>query len=208
MSYSNQGLVEALLGRDLTDPEILMLSFVLGAVDAYIDSETGTPFSSGASTTRYYDAGRWDDLQTVISIDQWSDITAIECLDIDGTTVLDTYVEHENYELGPRNATIKTYIERQYYPFWPGNSTLAVTGTYGSGSVPNDIVYLATYLACKYISSGGFLDSGTTGPIKKESIEGYSREYSDTGASMTMGSLADEIVENILDRYRANEVLL
>lgn len=207
MSYSNQSLVQNLLGRALTADEVTLLPYIFAAVDGYIDNETGVTWGS-ASGTKYFDGSSFPNgYVNLISIPGASAVTSVSYVDSDG--VASEPYDSSSYILGPLNSSTKTYIEFRSQFMWPGLGSIKVEGTFGGGTVPDDIIYLATYLTVKYLNAGGYSSGNTSGPLVKESIEGYSREFAGSSSSVSdfMG-LNDAIVTGILSRYNADEILI
>lgn len=203
MSYSNASLVTDLLGRALTSAETTLLPYILSAVDKYIDSETGLTWGS-SSATKYFDGGSTPNgYLSLISFPAATGITAISYVDGDNT-VIDTF-DDADYVLGPLNSTTKTYVEFRNRYLWTGLGNIAITASWGSGTVPDDIVYLATYMANKYLANQ-FADGTAAGKVSKESLEGYSREYA--FSVIGLNDIADEVVASILGRYTADNVFL
>lgn len=215
MAYTNQETIEAYLGRSLTDPETIMLSFLLASIDTVIDNTTHQTFTSDGPATRTYDGGDYPPLSDVsptyevvriIQLDPCRDVTAVTRTDSTGEITY-TYIEGQDYILGPQNQDLKTYIEKRYWPFYPGTGNISVTATFSfSDTVPPDIQYVATYLAAQMITSGGYIGSDVSGPVTLEMIEGYRREYESSSSSQVT---VDGFAQKILDNYGTqDEVLL
>lgn len=192
MAYTDEATVEAFLGRDLTANEQTILPLALAAVEAFINDALGASYASGDATTRYFDGnGRY------LLTDAVRDVTKIELVDSDdANTVLEEYDLDEQYEQLPANSDVKSYFYKRS-GHWPtGTSNIAVTGKFSlADEAPDDIKYLATYLVSKLFSKG------VTGELKRESIEGYSREWKTF-------STTDEVVQSILNKYLDDEVYL
>lgn len=174
-NFTSTANISDYLGRSLTTHESDYLANVLlDAVDDYIQRVTGTTFSVGESEARYYDGdgGRW------LFIDTATTVTKVEIVTQDSTESVDeTLTLGSDYLKYPLN---QSYIDRLYKKSssnlasgsaWPvGKKRTKVTGTFGI-AVPDAIVHVATMLA------SGYLD--TTKNLKSESIEGYSRTFSE-----------------------------
>ncbi len=205
MSYSSEALVEALLGRDLTANEQLLLPYIFASVDAYIDDQTGITWGS-ATATKYFDGSSFPNgYVSLLSFPGASAITSVSYIDSEGTTV-DTF-DPSDYVLGPLNSPTKTYVEFRNRILLSGVGNIAITGTFGGGDIPQDIIYLATYLSVNTIISGSYLGADTTGPVKSESLEGYSRTYVDSSSSTSSWD-TDPVVMGILTHYTDDEILL
>ncbi len=188
MSYTNQTLIEAFLGRSLSSKETTLLDYVIEAAESFINDKIHTPFGDSAITTKYYDGG-----SKILEIDPCTAITKVAIVDSDGT-VLYEYDEDE-YEARPRNDTLKTWIEKRFDGFRHGIANIAVTANFTRGEVPKDIQWLATYL------SGRLLSKDVKEGLKAESIEGYSRQFSDFTSEDTKAQM-------ILNKYIEDEVLI
>lgn len=207
MSYSNQSLVQNLLGRALTADEVTLLPYIFAAVDGYIDNETGVTWGS-ASGTKYFDGSSFPNgYVNLISIPGASAVTSVSYVDSDG--VASEPYDSSSYILGPLNSSTKTYIEFRSQFMWPGLGSIKVEGTFGGGTVPDDIIYLATYLTVKYLNAQSNTASGVSGPVTSESLEGYSRTYAGSNSdAINVNFFADGITIGILGKYRADEILL
>lgn len=206
MSYATQKQIEAILGRCLTDSEVILLPGVNASVDAWLNNQVGSLFSSETGT-RIYDGG-----SHVVDIDPVKDISSVVLINTAGDTVF-TY-SGEDYIVGPYNSDYKTYIEKNFYenapyidwlydvPCWPNGYRVAVTGEFGLGDVPENISYLAGYLASKLYSGSAFSIAG----IAEESIEGYRRRYGDVSGALDGLYQSDPIVQFILDPYTGSEI--
>lgn len=183
MSYTNQTNLEAFLDRVLTENEQTILPLVLAAVDSYINDQIGTSYTSSSPTIRYYNGG-----SKFLNIDPAVSITKVAVVN-DDETDSENYVLNEDYEARPRNQTVKTWIERRSGKFPEGTANIAVSGTFTLGNIPDDLVFVATYLAGQLFSK-----RNTTG-LKSESIEGYSY----TLAELRVDS--DPIIDMTLSKY-------
>lgn len=198
MAYATQSSVEGVLGRSLTADEIAALPALLAAIDAFINAETGRTFETPASqSTRYYDVER----SRMVDVDPFvtDDSHPFEVFYVDADENSIQTVDESEYEARPRNETVKTWLQRRtgrWGSGCPSNVTnLAVKAHFGGGTAPDDIKYVAAFLAAQAIGSTESLS------LKSESIEGYSRTFADA-TKTTQGSFVTET----LSRYR--EVLL
>lgn len=188
-NFTSTANIADYLGRSLKTKETDYLNNVLlDAVDDWIQRHTGTTFSVGSSESRYYDGdgGRW------LFIDKATTVTAVKIVTPGSTESVDeTLTLNDDYLAYPLNGD---YIDRLYKQasanggtYWPwGKKRTKVTGTFGI-AVPDAIVHAATMLA------SGYLD--TTKNLKSESIEGYSRTFSE----VTNDS---QEVQDILGQYQ------
>lgn len=166
MALTSEEKIEKYLKRDLTANEVSFLSDnLLDAVDQYISDYTGRTYASGG-TTRYYDGsyGRW------LFIDPVTTITAVEYIDEDGD--VDETLDSTDYIAYPLNKTVKTSLWKRGSNWTGTHNRIKITGTF-TETAPATIVLAATMLAAKYLEAG-------SGNLKSESIEGYSRTFSDT----------------------------
>lgn len=189
MAYTNQTQIEAFLKRSLTANEQQQLAGIIVAVESYINDIIGGSFGTVDETTKYFDGGT-----TIIDIDPVQDVTQVALVN-DDETVNHIYDLGEDFELRPRNETTKYWIESRFGKFPSGLTNIAITGKFTLGDLPDDIAYLATYLA------GQLFSKNITSNLKSESIEGYSR---------TFNALIEEnqVIKLVLDKYLDNEVTI
>jgi hypothetical protein len=168
MSYASQTTVENYLGRTLSASEIASLAYILESADRTINDRLGGSYGAVDVSSKFYDGG-WRHIE----FDSAYEVSAVEMVDSDtSNSVLETYIIGEDLELLPLNQTTKNYMVKRYGYFTSGVGNIKITGRFSLGAtVPDDIVYLATYIA-----SNMLINSQLNG-IKKEAIEGYSREY-------------------------------
>lgn len=171
-NYADQAGIESVLNRKLTESEVAGLPLLLNAVDAFINREAGRSFGIGDEpTTRYYDAedSKYIDIDPVYVDETHGMIVA--SVDAD-ENVLDT-ISVSNYEARPRNEAVKTYLQLRSGRWKRGNgvANIAVTGFFGGGATPDDIKYLAAFMAAQYIGAS------KSAMLKSENIEGYSRTF-------------------------------
>lgn len=174
--YTKQEKIEGILKRSLTDFEGEIVDDVIESVSEDIASYTGREWNSiGFKGTieeevRIFDGDGGNDLY----IDDFSEITQIELLDSQGS-VYSTIDDVEDYILSPSNKPVKesVYLRGHRYPI--GEGRVKVTGKFTSGPVPADVSLVAAQLVAKF-----FTDTSLPAGLKKESIEGYTREFSST----------------------------
>lgn len=202
-NYATQSEVEGILGRSLTSQEQSGLTFLLNAIDQWINDQIGASFTiPDEAATRYYDP---DFGGSIIDIDPLytggEDNTPVVAVVDSDENVVST-LDESIYELRPRNEDVKTWIQLRGGRKWASVcstavTNIAVTGKFGRGSdVPADIKYLAAYLAAQSIGATNSLS------LKSESIEGYSRTFATTSSDYS----SDAVVKRTLDKYR--EVLI
>lgn len=189
MAYTDEATIEAFLKRDLTAYEQTLLPLVLAAVDAFVNDAVGGVYGAVEASTKYYDGGT-----RILDIDPCTDITKVALVDSEETET-NEYELNVDFEARPRNETVKRWIHKRTYAFPAGVANIAVTAKYSLGAVPDQIKYLATYIAGKLFSSA------VSGELKAESIEGYSRTFKEFSKN-------DEVITTILDKYTAEEVVL
>lgn len=142
--------------------------------------------------TRLYDG---NERQNLI-IDDAFDITKVEVgNDFYGLTK--TEIDEDYYRLLPNNYIAKKIpineIHLLYQFFTGGMQNIAITGKFGYGSLPNDIV-----MACIILVSGMYNYSLGANTIKSESIGNYSVSYGDN--NLQWGQF--EMAKGILQKYR------
>lgn len=188
MAYTDQEKIEDYLDRDLTTAEEGLLDLLIASIEAWINDQTGLVFGGSAvSSTRYYDGG-----SKILDIDPVQNITKVCRVNNDETEDYE-YELNIDFEARPRNATVKNWIEKRGGRFPKGVTNIAVTGQFALGiDVPDDISYLATYLAATQI------ESSESGNLKSETIEGYSRTFSEYKRD-------DAIVSSTLNKYTRND---
>lgn len=190
MSYTDQTAIQAFLVRDLTSAEVTMLPMLIAAVTNYLDGELSGSYGEATSSTRYYDGG-----SRIINIQPVQNVTKVAVVDSDESEST-VYELNGDFELRPRNATTKRWLQSRVGKFPAGVANIAVTGEFTLGAtVPDDIKYLATYLA------GRLMDRAAVTGLKSESIEGYSR---------TFGEITQEnpVISMLLAAYTQGDVLL
>lgn len=190
MSYTDKEKIEAQLGTSLSSSQETALPYLLGWIDATINSLLGGSYGQVDPSVRTYEGG----YQT-LAIDPVSNVTSVTIVDDEGD-ITHTY-ELTDYILEPINSETKTYIRKRYGVFPCGNVNIQIAGDFTLGdNAPDDIVYVATYMACKLFTIE------TAGNIEEESIEGYRRKYAVISWS------ADPIVSESFGRLQATDILL
>ena len=190
MSYTDQASIEAFLKRDLTGNEETLLPLILSSIDSFINDQVGGSFGEAEESTRYYDGG-----SKIIDIDPCIEITAVELVDRE-EDVDHTYVLNEDFEARPRNDIAKEWIEKRIGCFPSGVANIGVTAKFTiSEEVPEDIKYLATYLA------GQLFSQNVQGNLKSESIEGYSRTF----ANLIQDN---QVLYMTLNKYKKDDIVL
>lgn len=187
MAYTNEDNIEFFLKRQLSADEQNLLDILLATIDAWIDDQTGSTFASTVGT-KYYDGG-----ERIIEIDPCTTITAIAYVDTDNS-VIETYDPDTDYKLRPINEDTKKWIEFLFCAP-EGIANIAVTASFGLGEVPDDIVYLATFMA------GQMFSSTFTRQLKSESIEGYSRTFAEISEN-------NAFISQTINKYTKDQVLL
>lgn len=190
MAYITQAQLEAYMGRSLTAAEAINFNTLLAATEAYINDLVGGAFGTSVSATRYYDGG-----VRYMSIDKATSITRVALVDKD-LSELYVYENLEEYKAEPINESIKTYIRRTIGKFPRGEDNIAVTGVFGLGAtVPADIQQATMHLM------SNMYQRASSGPFKKESIEGYSYELKDASDEEFFSMLS-------LNKYTKDDLLL
>ena len=181
MAYTDQQTIEDYLKRSLTADEIAYLAVVLPAVDSYIDNYTGTNWEG--ESPAYYDGSRtkW------LNVGRYATITSIQPITYSSAGAEendgDALVANVDYRTYPLNAG---YIDRLYRLNQRWSGRVKITGTFASP--PAAIVDAATKLASGSLST-------QAGDLKRENIEGYTREF--------FGSSEDaQQITGTLDQYR------
>lgn len=165
--YSSQVLVQAQLGRELTTNEILLLNPIASAVDKFINSETGRVFEETLSTARYFDGNSSRELY----IDDATVITEVAEYDAEDQT--STIIAPAEYITRPYNTLPISSIEFVSGNFFArGTKNIKITGKWGyCAKAPDDIKAVASFLVAQcYLNPEN---------LKQESIEGYSRVFSE-----------------------------
>lgn len=195
MAYTTEEKVASFVKHSLSADELELLPQLLVVADSWINDQIEASFNAtdpAASSKKYVP----DSHSKFLDIDPVKTISAVTHYSADGTTLLYDYDLNLQLEEGPRNETVKTYL-RKRYGWWPEYGYIQVTGVFTLGDVPEDIVYLATYLV------GKLLTKSVTGELKKEMIEGYMREFTEF-----KNFADDEVVTTIINKYVKNEIFI
>lgn len=201
-NYTNTTNISTFLQRSLSANESASLTtFILNAVDKWIDSQLETTFANVGATTRYYDGGAH-----TLDIDPVQSVTQLKSINNDAS---DSYLYTENTEfvLEPVNESVKREIvyRGRSRRFPAGQRRMAVTGKfseydYDNAKVPDDIVMAATRLA------GGVLAAGKTtgqgGNIQLEQLEGHEIRYDITSNALEALMNTDPIIAATLGQRR------
>lgn len=200
-NYTNTANVSKFLQRSLTDSENSALtSFILAAVDKWIDRKLETTFAKvSEATTRYFDGGGRS-----IDIDPCQSITDLKSVNNDGS---DSYLYTENTEFvfEPVNETIKREIVYRGYGHFPrGQRRMAVTAKFTeydfeNDTVPQDIIMAATRLATGILVLGKTTGQGN---VKREALEGHMIEYDTSLLNISATADADPILQGMLAERR------
>lgn len=192
MAYATKQSVESVLNRSLTSTEEAGLTSLLAAVDSYINSETGRVFETATEqATRYYDGEN----SRLLDVDPFvaDDTHPFEVFYVDADENKTYDVDVSDFEARPRNEVVKTYLQRRNGRWGSGLGNVAVKAHFGSGDVPADIAYAASWLAAQFIGASKSLT------LKSENIEGYSRTFADA-------SKTNPVILATFERY--HEVLI
>ena len=165
--YTTQEKIEAYLGRDITDDELVILNDVIETVTKFINDYTNRTWGNTVTEPRTFDGSGNKEL----FLPNFTDVTKIELLDTLGGAVLELDVP-DSVVYYPINETVYTSIRRRSGTFPRRPHSVRITATWGSGALPNPVSLSATMLAANYLSTK---KDNLTG-FKKESIEGYSYE--------------------------------
>lgn len=201
-NYTNATNVSQFIQRSLTANESAALTtYILNAVDKWIDRILQSSFANVGETTRYFDGGAHS-----IDIDPCQSITSVKSLNNDGS---DSYSYTENTEVvfEPVNDTVKREIvyRGRGRRFPSGSRRMAVTGKfteydYDAGAVPADIVMAATRMAAGILNAGKIAGQG--GNIQLESLEGHEIRYDITANALESLMESDPILTGMLAERR------
>ena len=174
MALISQSDLEARLGRSLTAEETSAFTLINTALQAYIEKLIGSDLESASLTDRYYDGG----LQH-LPIDPCTDVASIKIVDED-QVVTDT-VDSSDYTLEPINRTLKTMIRYRYGRIYRGFNNIKVNAKF-SIYEDTDTLNIVKNAMLDYLVA----EINENENIVKESIEGYSVEYSNTQAKNSL----------------------
>jgi hypothetical protein len=201
-NYTNTTNISQFIQRSLTANETASLNtFILNAVDKWIDSYLETTFANVGATTRYFNGGAH-----TLDIDPVQSVTALKSLNNDGSDSY-SYTENTEYVLEPVNDTVKREIvyRGRSRRFPSGQRRMALTGKfseydYDNGKVPDDIVMAATRLAGAILAAGK--TTGQGGNIQLESLEGHEIRYDITANALEALMNTDPIIAATLGQRR------
>jgi hypothetical protein len=177
--YTDQLRVEDLIGRELSDQEASGLDTLIGAVSIQIDTYTGRSWSPVdesddgdlEASERYFDGTGSKE----VWVDDFIGLEKVEILDSTGGISV-SLTEETDWQTFPPNKNPKNSVRLRSYRFPNDVGNVRITAIWGGGSPPADVIAVCTELVGKYM-----VRSAETGPFKRESIEGYSKELlSDT----------------------------
>lgn len=190
MSYTDQATIESFVKRALTADEEVILPLILDTVDEYINEQVGGEFGPVVETSRYFDGG-----SKILEIDTCHEISAVEDTGSEDYIIY-SYTGSIDYDARPINEEYKTYLHKRGGKFPSGVANMKVTAKFTENeTVPNDIIYLATYLA------GQLFSKNIVGNYKSESIEGYSRTFADMIEE-------NQVLKMVLDKYSNDDILI
>lgn len=184
MAYTTQANLEAKLnGTSLTSAQVTYFDEVLsGAVDAYIDSQTGTTFGSTA-TAQVYVGG---DDSMFLTIPTMHDITAVSKVEDDGT---ETAIAVDEYSTYPRGEANKYALRRTSGDWEDGIENYKISGKLGFVEIPDDIVMVATELALNALNE-------SDNNVESEKVGDWSVKYAVSENSISAES------KSVLSSYR------
>jgi hypothetical protein len=179
MPYTDQTKIENYLKRSLTAKETGLMMMLLPSIDQTIDAIAGRTFNKATTTTsRYYNGTNGLRLW----IDECIEVSLVEEVDYDDE-VLYEWVLGVDYELYPYNETLKAAIESRGIRFFDGVKRYKITGKFGYTDTPESVSMAATIMA-----AGAF--SNPTA-LKRESIEGYTREWAEDNGEILKAMIAN-----------------
>jgi hypothetical protein len=167
INYTNQSIIESMLGRSLTTSEKNALPLMLPAVKIFIDKKAGSNFSEVEESTRYFDGG-----SSSIDVDPCTAISAIASVNDAGQEDY-TYTDLEDYVAEPQNSVVTREIVRRGGCFPTGLRRMKVTAKFSEyyKGVPEDIRLLASQLIIGVFSASKVAGQGNK---VSESLEGHS----------------------------------
>ena len=135
-------------------------------------------------------------------------ITTLKELDIDGTTVLDTFVEGDDYKQYPfyveTTLTVDGDSPRRRFGtggVWPkGQNNIEIAGTWGRAEVPTDIKKAATLLTIESLMPGSA--RLTHNSVKQATWSDFTVTFKGLGADEAKGLSTGFLeIDLILERY-------
>lgn len=185
MSYTTQDRVEAYLGRQLTENEIVLLDELIESTSDYISVYCNRVWSSLdedddedlEATVRYFDGNGRRELYV-------DDFINLEYVKADAT-----FNQADDWALYPQNKNPKQSIRLKNGHFPLGVENVEISAIWGAGDPPKGVIQVCTALVGNHLTSVG------EATFKKESIEGYSYELASVG-------VADDTLKKTLDIYK------
>lgn len=198
MAYTDSTKISNYLQRALTQYETDFLVVLIPAIKLWIDQKTSSTFDIATETTRYYDGGSCS-----VDIDPCTDVATVSLANLtDGGATTDyDYILYQDYVLEPQNSNVKKEVVNRYGKFPAGLRRIKVTAKFSEydGGVPEDIILVATRLACLILTAGR---SANTGNVQSESLEGHSITYKSDTSSMDDIADSDPIIKATLELRR------
>lgn len=185
MSLIAQSDLEKKIGRTLNADEQSLFPTLNTAIQSYVERRLGTSVESETESTRYYDGGVQN-----LQIDPCTDLTAVKYVDSD-SDLIETLLTTE-YTSEPVNRTLKTMVRNRYGRFISGMNVVGVTAIF-STYADEDV---------RAITKSAILDMlaqtmENQEIVSKESIEGYTVEYTAFKETTAMNALKT-IVQGII----------
>lgn len=133
--------------------------------------------------------------------------TSVKELDLDGTTVLDTFTENVDFKLYPFYVETSRYVEgdsprRRFGTggVWPtGQNNIQIVGTWGHSAVPAEIKRATILLALERLKPGS--TNQTPGDVRSIGWDDFRVSFKASGASNTYSETGLNEVDRILRRY-------
>ena len=181
-NYTNQAAIEARLGRSLTSSEVTYLTTLLPAIDAYINSVTGTTFlppSPDNDVTIYEQA----DCSSTLIIPTMRSVTSVAVSS--GFTDDFQALPNTEWRTYPRTAPILA-LERNG-DWGDSDTTVRIIGKLGYLTPPADIMSIAGDLAVSGIVASS-VNTTNSGNLKSERVGEWQVTYSDASATANSAS--------------------
>lgn len=202
--YTNETAIENYLLIDIDASLSSTVTEWIKAISNYIDSYCGRPegFDSGAATVQYYDGTGISE----IKIENNTEVTAVEIIEVNGTDTEYTLTEGENndyitypYNRLPIYKLIMT-ANSQVGAFLSGRKRIKITAKWGqSVSVPLEIKLAATQMVSAMAVEKGLHG----GPLEAEALGDYSVKYGDADKAAQASGIS---VLKMLDKYKKFEI--
>lgn len=185
MAYTDETKVENYLKRQLSAEEQAILPIIIAGITDLINRYTGHNWNTGdTAEDRYFDSegGR------ILDIDGATDITEVAVLNEWSDDSGQLLTADQDFYLYPLNQDLKTTIRFIGGRYKSNMRRFRVKAKWGSGATaPDGIVLAATIMSAEALSNPQGL--------KQESIEGYSRTWSQEDMS--------PLVKNLLSSYQS-----